>query len=64
LQVYFFQVKSLKIWLKKGLKIINDELNEQVLNDGGNFERSPMYHSIFLEDLLDLINISKFILNY
>lgn len=55
----FFSSKESEIWLKKGLKIINNELKEQVLNDGGNFELSPMYHSIFLEDLLDLINISK-----
>jgi uncharacterized heparinase superfamily protein len=31
-------------------------LPEQLLADGGNFERSTMYHAIFLEDLLDLIN--------
>ena len=55
----FFSSKECEIWLKKGLKIIKDELNEQVLDDGGNFERSPMYHAIFLEDLLDLINISR-----
>ena len=54
----FFSGKDAKIFLEKGLKIINQELNEQILNDGGNFERSPMYHAIFLEDLLDLINIS------
>ncbi|MEA3240465.1 MAG: alginate lyase family protein [Pseudomonadota bacterium] len=30
---------------------------EQVLADGGHFERSPMYHSIIFEDILDLINI-------
>ena len=30
---------------------------EQILEDGGHFERSPMYHAIFLEDLLDIINI-------
>ena len=54
----FFSGKEADGWLKKGLKIINRELEEQILNDGGNFERSPMYHSIFLEDLLDLINIS------
>jgi len=54
----FFSSKQSEIWLKKGLKIINNELKEQVLNDGGHFELSPMYHSIFLEDLLDLINIS------
>ena len=26
--------------------------------DGGNFELSPMYHSIMLEDILDIINFS------
>ena len=55
----FFSSKQSEIWLKKGLKIIDDELKEQVLDDGGHFELSPMYHSIFLEDLLDLINISN-----
>lgn len=55
----FFSSKQSEIWLKKGLKIINDELSEQVLDDGGHFELSPMYHAIFLEDLLDLINISQ-----
>ena len=55
----FYSTKQSEIWLKKGLKIINDEINNQVLNDGGNFERSPMYHAIFLEDVLDLINISQ-----
>ncbi|OUU44689.1 MAG: hypothetical protein CBC16_01660 [Verrucomicrobia bacterium TMED56] len=53
----FFSSKQSEIWLKKGLKIMNDELKEQVLKDGGHFELSPMYHAIFLEDLLDLINI-------
>ena len=57
--VFFFSTKQSEIWFKKGLTIINDELKEQVLNDGGHFELSPMYHSIFLEDLLDLINISN-----
>jgi uncharacterized heparinase superfamily protein len=30
-----------------------------VLSDGGNFELSPMYHIIFLEDLLDIVNIHQ-----
>lgn len=55
----FFSGKEAKKWLDKGLKIIDQELDEQILNDGGNFERSPMYHSIFLEDILDLINITQ-----
>jgi uncharacterized heparinase superfamily protein len=45
-------------WLAKGLDILERELPEQVLADGGNFERSPMYHAIFLEDVLDLLNIA------
>lgn len=55
----FFSGQKSLIWLKKGIKIINQELNSQILKDGGHFERSPMYHSLILEDLLDLVNISK-----
>ena len=44
-------------WLAKGLEIYRQQLPEQILADGGHFERSPMYHSIILEDLLDLKNI-------
>ena len=54
----YFHGSEANSWLRSGLKIIDRELNEQVLNDGGNFERSPMYHAIFLEDLLDLINLT------
>jgi uncharacterized heparinase superfamily protein len=46
-------------WLRLGLETIREQLPEQVLADGGNFERSPMYHAIFLEDLLDLINLAQ-----
>ncbi|HEY3113528.1 MAG TPA: alginate lyase family protein [Gemmatimonadaceae bacterium] len=35
------------------------ELDEQVLKDGGHFERSPMYHAIALGDLLELIVLRK-----
>lgn len=55
----FFSSKESENWLKKGLEIIEDEIDEQILDDGGHFERSPMYHTIFLEDILDLINISR-----
>lgn len=54
---HFFEGPEAKKWLDIGLEIIACELPEQVLPDGGNFERSPMYHSIFLEDILDLINL-------
>lgn len=53
----FFDGNEAKQWLKKGLEIYGEQLPEQILPDGGHFELSPMYHSIILEDLLDLKNI-------
>ena len=44
-------------WLALGLDILLAEAEEQVLPDGGHFERSPMYHCIVLEDLLDVVNL-------
>ena len=55
----FFEGDEASAWLATGLKIIARELPEQVLADGGNFERSPMYHAIFLEDVLDLVNAAQ-----
>ncbi len=46
-------------WLQQGLKILAEQLPEQVLSDGGQFERSPMYHALALEDVLDLINAAR-----
>ena len=45
-------------WRGAGLGLLARELPEQVLGDGGHIERSPMYHSIVLADLLDLINLA------
>tara|TARA_B110000259_G_C14034431_1_gene408543 strand:- start:2284 stop:3771 length:1488 start_codon:yes stop_codon:yes gene_type:complete len=47
-------------WLEKGLNILDKEIDEQILSDGAHFELSPMYHSIILMDLLDLINLAKY----
>ena len=40
----------------KGGEIISRQLEEQVLPDGGHFERSPTYHCQILMDLLDIIS--------
>lgn len=40
-------------------KILNEELAEQILEDGAHFELSPMYHQILLFRLLDCINLVK-----
>ena len=53
----FFNGNEAASWLKKGLRLLNTQLPEQILSDGGHFERSPMYHCIIFEDLLDLINL-------
>ena len=53
----FFAGGEAEGWLDTGLAIYREQLPEQILADGGHFERSPMYHSIILEDLLDLVNI-------
>ena len=53
----YFDGREAESWYRRGLEIIEGELREQVLPDGGHFERSPMYHASALEDLLDLINI-------
>jgi uncharacterized heparinase superfamily protein len=46
-----------KKWLQKGLKILKKACFEQINNDGGYFEPSPMYHSIVLECYLDIIKV-------
>ncbi len=44
---------------RRALKIINKELDEQFLKDGAHFELSPMYHSLAMEDLLDLYQLAS-----
>jgi uncharacterized heparinase superfamily protein len=41
-------------WCERGLAILRREIKEQILDDGGHFERSPMYHAIVLQDLLEV----------
>ena len=51
----FFSGDEARTWLRCGVRILQRELGEQILADGGQFERSPMYHALALEDVLDLI---------
>ncbi|HGS4803635.1 TPA: heparinase II/III family protein [Vibrio parahaemolyticus] len=53
----YFDGEDAEKWLKLGLFILDKEINEQILNDGGNFELSPMYHNIILSDMLDLYSL-------
>ena len=55
----FFEGPEADTWLKTGLEILADEIPEQILSDGGHFERSTMYHALALEDALDLFNVMR-----
>lgn len=46
-------------WLAKGLRLIDRQISEQFLEDGGHFELSPMYHAILLWDMCDLVNLGQ-----
>ena len=47
-----FEHQAAKAWFGKGCAILEQELPEQVLADGGHFERSPMYQCRVLYALL------------
>jgi len=51
---YYFQDEKLYATAKE---ILQQELQEQILEDGGHFELSPMYHQLMLFRLLDCINL-------
>ena len=55
----FFNLDSDTRYFKEAFGILKKELQEQFLEDGAHFELSPMYHSLAMEDLLDLISISN-----
>jgi hypothetical protein len=54
-----FEGEHAERWLSTGIRILNEELPRQILSDGAHVERSPMYHSIILEDMLDLCNLRR-----
>lgn len=51
----FFEGSEAEEWYALGLAILKREVPEQILQDGGQFELSPMYHSLALEDAVDLL---------
>jgi uncharacterized heparinase superfamily protein len=55
----YFEGEEARTWLAHGMRILDAQIDEQILPDGGHFERSPMYHHIVLEDVLDLVNFMR-----
>jgi uncharacterized heparinase superfamily protein len=42
---------------REGKNLLLRMVEEQILPDGAHYERSPMYHSMVLMDLLDVVNL-------
>lgn len=55
----FFDDAKSKKWFEKYSKLCSIQLKVQVLENGGHYELSPMYHNIVLEDILDIISFYK-----
>ncbi len=51
---YYFNHEGL---YKQAKKILIKELNEQILQDGGHFEQTPMYHNLMTYRVLDCYNL-------
>jgi len=41
----YFEGEEAELWLQRGLSLMQAQISEQVLIDGGHFERSTMYHA-------------------
>ncbi|MDX2345280.1 MAG: alginate lyase family protein [Legionella sp.] len=54
----YFDGAEAEKYLFKGLSLLDREIPEQFLQDGGHFERSPMYHAALLWDMCDLYYLS------
>jgi uncharacterized heparinase superfamily protein len=55
----FFAGAEADGWREQGLAILDRQFGEQILDDGGHFELSPMYHALAVEDVLDLVNLAR-----
>ncbi len=47
-----------EVWRAQGRQLLLDGVEHQVLADGGHVERSPLYHGIVLEDVLDVLALA------
>jgi len=46
-------------WFQTGIRILAEQIHEQILDDGTHFERSPMYHCRIVYLLCLLLNIAN-----
>jgi uncharacterized heparinase superfamily protein len=49
-----FEGSEPQSWFERAMQLLEQEVAEQVLSDGGHFERSPGYHLVVFKDLLEI----------
>ncbi len=55
----YFTGEEAERWRALGLQVLAQQIAEQILDDGGHYELSPMYHALLLEDFLDIVNLLR-----
>lgn len=53
----FFDGPEAAGWRARAVSILGREMPEQILPDGGQFELTPMYHALAVEDVADMLNL-------
>jgi uncharacterized heparinase superfamily protein len=56
---HFFESEVGEVFINQANTLFERELTEQFLDDGGQFELSPMYTAMAVFDILDLIKIGR-----
>ncbi len=46
-----------RLWFFEGINLLRAQLDEQILQDGGHYERSPVYHQLLTDRLLDVYSV-------
>ena len=59
MQELFFKITSIQKWIKKGTKILQNCLSNQIDDCGVHIERSSMYQKVVLSELIEF----EFIIN-
>jgi uncharacterized heparinase superfamily protein len=54
----YFAGADAERWLRRGLKLFLEQIEEQIRPDGGHYERSAMYHALVLQDMLDVLSLA------
>lgn len=54
----FLSGRRAESWMDRGLRILDQQIAEQFLPDGGHCELTPMYHATLLWDMCELVNLA------